>query len=249
MEYTDRAFWRNYWLQKPDLFNKPIDRRSLFLPLFKDLVSNNRFTSAVEIGGFPGTFSVLMHEEYGIPTDLVDYFVDADLLKQFLKANDFESKNLNAYEIDVFADFVPPKHYDLVFSIGLIEHFDDTKRIVQGHVEFMNDNGVLLIILPNFRGINGWFQRLFDRENYNKHYIDCMDKEYLRPYFSDFTEVEIDYFGGFTIWLENYKTQNGIVKLFFKLIWFSGKILYKIFKLKNRFFSPYIFVKASNRSY
>jgi SAM-dependent methyltransferase len=246
MEYTDRAFWRNYWLQKPDLFNKPIDRKSLFLPLFQDLVSKNNFTSAVEIGGFPGTFSVLMQLEYGIPTDLVDYFVDQALLNQFIAANEFESKKLNAYEIDVFTDFVPPKRYDLVFSIGLIEHFDDTKRIVQGHVKFMNDNGVLLIIIPNFRGINGWFQRTFDIENYNKHYIACMDAGYLRPHFGDFKEVEIDYFGGFSIWLENYKTQNVMVKLFFKSVWLLGKVLFKVFKPVNRFFSPYIYIKASN---
>jgi hypothetical protein len=246
MEYTDRAFWRNYWLQKPDLFNKPIDRKSLFLPLFQEVVAYYKFNSAVEIGGFPGTFSVLMKEEYGIPTDLVDYFVDKELLSRFLSANGFQSDGLNAYEIDVFTDFISPKLYDLVFSIGLIEHFDDTERIVNGHIKFMNQNGVLLIIIPNFQGVNGIIQRLFDMENYKKHYIECMDKAYLRPYFSGFNEVEIEYFGGFTIWLENYKTQNIMVKVIFKSIWIVGKVLYKLFRFKNKFFSPYIYIKASN---
>ena len=53
MEYTDRAFWRNYWLQKPDLFNKPIDRKSLFLPLFQDLVSKNNLHLQLKLEASP----------------------------------------------------------------------------------------------------------------------------------------------------------------------------------------------------
>lgn len=245
MELTDRIFWKNYWLAKPQLFNQPIERKSLFKPLFQRVIRENNITNAVEVGGFPGTFSALMKSEFKLPSDLVDYFIDDELLNQFNQTNNIGKDEINAYEIDVFTEFTPPKTYDLVYSIGLIEHFEDSQKIIEGHTKFLNpEKGAVLIIIPNFRGINGWVQQTFDIENYNKHFIQCMDPMYLRKLFPSFKEVESDYFGGFTVWLENYKDQSVLVKGFFKTMWLLGKLAYKVFKFKNRWFSPYIYVVA-----
>lgn len=246
MELTDREFWKNYWLKKPWLFSEPIDRRSLFKPLIERVIKDRDIKNAIEVGGFPGTFSALLKLEYGIKADLVDYFVDEELFSQFLIANGLKEGDIQATELDVFTDFKTETKYDLVYSIGLIEHFEDTPRILEGHKRFLSEEGLLLIIIPNFTGLNGWFQRNFDRENYDKHFITCMSPAYLRDAHKNFKYVESDYFGGFTIWLENYDKQGLAVKIFFKATWYFGKLLSKILGLKNRFFSPYIYVLASN---
>ena len=50
---------------------------------------------------------------------------------------------------DVFAARLDRK-YDLVFSVGLIEHFDETelKRLVGLHREWVRDGGLVLIVVP-----------------------------------------------------------------------------------------------------
>jgi len=80
MELTDREFWKNYWSAKPELFSQPIERKSLFKDLFDQIIQKNNIKNAVEIGGFPGTFSALLQLEYGIPSDLVDYYIDDELI-------------------------------------------------------------------------------------------------------------------------------------------------------------------------
>jgi len=241
MELTDREFWKNYWSAKPELFSQPIERKSLFKDLFDQIIQKNNIKNAVEIGGFPGTFSALLQLEYGIPSDLVDYYIDDELISQFKKTNGLKESDIQSFEIDVFSDFKAEKQYDLVFSIGLIEHFEDTKKIIEGHTPFLNNSGTLFLIIPNFRGINGWIQRTFDMDNYSKHYIECMDPNYLKKLLNSFDTIETGYFGGFTIWLENYKDQNILTKILFKSIWLTGKLLYKVFGIKNRLFSPYIY--------
>ena len=120
MELTDREFWKNYWSAKPELFSQPIERKSLFKDLFDQIIQKNSIENAVEIGGFPGTFSALLQLEYGIPSDLVDYYIDDELISQFKKTNGLKESDIQSFEIDVFSNFKAEKQYDLVFSIGLI---------------------------------------------------------------------------------------------------------------------------------
>jgi 2-polyprenyl-3-methyl-5-hydroxy-6-metoxy-1,4-benzoquinol methylase len=68
-----------------------------------------------------------------------------------------------------------PKSTIWCFPFGLIEHFNDTKFIIGEHLKFLKPGGTLFITLPNFKSVNGWVQRSFDKENYDKHNINSMD--------------------------------------------------------------------------
>jgi SAM-dependent methyltransferase len=246
MELTDRAFWSNYWRNKKELYEQPVRSEYLFTPLFGQHIQKYKPQSAVELGGFPGTFSVHLHQKFKVKTTLVDYFIDEELLQGFFRANGIQENELHWKEADVLSSEPVHERFDLVFSIGLIEHFENTGSILYAHRRYLNDNGSMLIILPNFKGLNGWFQRVFDRENYDKHFIQCMNPELLSLEFKKlgFNQVESHYFGGFTIWLENYTSQNVLVKGFFKAIWILGKIVSKVLPIKGKWFSPYIYVSG-----
>jgi len=246
MELTDRAFWSNYWRNKKDLYEQPVNSDYLFTPLFKKHIQKYRPKTAVELGGFPGTFSVHLHQKFSVKTTLVDYFIDEELLRAFFKANGIKDNELEWKEADVLSHLPVHAKFDMVFSIGLIEHFESSENIMYAHYRYLNPGGSLLVILPNFTGINGWFQRKFDKENYDKHYIKCMELGFLRSRMEklNFKEIETDYFGGFTIWLENYSTQKASVKYLFKFVWTLGKIVSKILPIKGRWFSPYIYVSG-----
>lgn len=50
--------------------------------------------------------------------------------------------------------------FDVVFSIGLVEHFDDTARCVRALRLFLRPGGTLLTVIPNMHGATGALQRI-----------------------------------------------------------------------------------------
>jgi SAM-dependent methyltransferase len=74
------------------------------------------------------------------------------------------------------ADFfdVPPSSFDLVLSLGFIEHFDDLPRVFARHVAFTAPGGTLAIGVPNYRGLNRRLQQLTDASHLDLHNLDAM---------------------------------------------------------------------------
>lgn len=244
MELTTRKFWSDYWHSKIEEFEKPVRTEYVFTRLFQDVLTGKSFKHACELGGFPGTFSIHVQRDLGLPCSLVDYFIDESLLHRFLSANHLGKDALEWKEADILAAEPAHQTFDFVFSIGLIEHFEDTQAILKAHVKYVKSGGRLFLILPNFTGINGWFQRKFDKENYDKHFIPCMDPELLKRMLAGLggKQVQGGYWGNFSIWLENYASQPAWVKLFFKASWFSGKVIAKLLGMKGKTTAPYIWV-------
>jgi len=67
----------------------------------------------------------------------------------------FEIRNLDVtiYNRDIFGDLSDLPSFDIVFSMGFIEHFSDLDSIVGKHVELLKKHGILLLGVPNYRGI------------------------------------------------------------------------------------------------
>lgn len=59
--------------------------------------------------------------------------------------------------------------FDLVYSLGLVEHFDDTSAVVGAIAHFARRGGVVITAVPNMCGAMGALQRLADREVYAQH--------------------------------------------------------------------------------
>jgi hypothetical protein len=118
--------------------------------------------------------------------------------------------------------------------------------MIARHVRYLTHGGQLFISLPNFKGLNGWFQRTFDPENYAKHHIPCMDIDLLTNICQDLNlkNIDVNYSGGFMLWLENESTQPLWVKLFKKACWLPLKIFFKLVPIQTKAFAPYILIKA-----
>ncbi len=241
---TDREFWVSYWENKEGIVQW-IKPTYPFASIFKKYIEKYAINSAVELGGFPGYYSIFLKKYFGLKTTLVDYFIHPEIIKKLSKQNNLQPDDIEIIEADLFHTKTATT-YDLVFSCGLIEHFSNTEEIIEKHLTYLNTNGILLITLPNFKGINGWFQRKFDPENYSKHYINCMDLNYLNSVMKSLNMevLELEYHGKFSVWLENYDKQSALVKVFLKLTWLTGKIITKLIPLESKLFSPYIFLVA-----
>lgn len=243
-QLTDRQFWTNYWESKPDLAIQ-IDKNYLFHQQLEKIVKTNNVQTAIELGGFPGYYSIFLQKYLGVRTTLFDYFIHPDILKKVLNKNGLDESEISVIENDVF-QYHPEQKYDLVLSCGLIEHFKDSKDIIERHLEFLKPGGTLFITLPNFRGVNGWVQKTFDRDNYLKHYIDCMDTEYLAAILEELgmKSIKSSYFGRYSVWLENKDQKSGMTKAFIKSIWFIGKVVTTLVPFESKLLSPYIVLEA-----
>lgn len=244
-QLTDRQFWTNYWESKTDLIF-PIKADYLFHQQLKRVVSRGEVKTAMELGGFPGYYSIFLKKHLQLEATMLDYFVHRGILKDLLTENELGTDAVEVIETDLF-NHTPEKQYDLVLSCGLIEHFEDTKDIIARHVEFMKPGGKLFITLPNFKSVNGWVQKTFDRSNYDKHNIDSMDPQLLAGIAKELglKNVEASYLGGFSVWLENRKEKSFLTKAFIKALWFAGKIPAKAFGFESKLLSPYILLTAT----
>lgn len=243
-ELTDRNFWANYWESKTGLAVE-VPANYTFHRLLKNVLSSKGSRTAIELGGFPGYYAIFLKKYFGLDTSLFDFYVHQPILKEVLAANKLNDDDIKVIEGDLFT-YQPEEKYDLVLSSGLIEHFNDTKDVIARHLPFLKPGGTLFITLPNFTGVNGWVQRSYDMDNYNKHNISSMDPAKLAQYCKELglKEVSSFYYGNFSIWLENKAQQSALTKAFLKTIWTAGKIFTKIIPIESKALSPYIVVKA-----
>ena len=242
---TDRGFWKSFWESRKNLifYIKP---DYVFGDILAGLIKQKDIKNAIELGGFPGYYSIYLKKYLGLDTTLFDYYIHEGLIKELLAKNGLKEDDINIIESDLFT-YTPEEKYDLVTSFGLIEHFSDTASIIKTHLQFLKTGGTLFITLPNFTGVNGWVQKSFDKENYDKHYINCMNPAFLAETCRQLglKEVESYYHGKFTVWLENKSEQSAIAKSIVKAIWVTGKVFTKIIPIESKALSPYIVVKAT----
>lgn len=241
---TDRQFWVNYWESKTGL-SVSIPENYLFHKELAGIITGQEVKTAIELGGFPGYYAVFLKKYFKLDVTLLDYFVHPPVTSSLLEANQLNEKDIHIIETDLF-NYMPEKQYDLVLSCGLIEHFNDTADIINRHINFVKPGGTLFITLPNFKALNGWFQKNFDKENYDKHNIDCMDPKLLENICKQagLQVVQSKYFGHFSLWLENEQQKPAGVRLLKKSMWLAGKIFTKVFPFNSKQLSPYIILEA-----
>ena len=245
MFLTDKEFWLHYWESHRADVVVEVPEKNMLSPIFEQVISQHKSKTSCELGGFPGTYSIYLRRKYGLETTLVDYVIHPEILQDVLKINALQAADLGVIEADIF-NYEPQTTYDLVFSIGLIEHFESTEKVISLHIPYIKPGGNLVIFLPNFRGMNGWFQRTFDRENYDKHNISSMDVDLLRNICTNLglQDVQVQWFGRFGIWLEREHEKSLFARILKKITWFVGKVIFKFIPIDSRLFSPYIALVA-----
>jgi SAM-dependent methyltransferase len=236
---TDRNFWKEYWKNYQYL---KVSQKMFFDKYITYKLSGKTF---IEIGGFPGTMSIYFHKKYKCTVSLLDFYIDKYMVNRMEQTNDVPIETIECIECDFF-DFTPECLYDVVFSFGFIEHFDDTHDVIRRHVDLLVPNGHLLIILPNFLGLNGWIQRCFDRKNFDAHNLQSMELNRLKKIMKQFSlnNVRIEYTKKPIIWLEAKPTISRILRLLVKIL----SYMLKLIPIRSRLLSPFIVISADKRT-
>ncbi len=177
---ADKRFWEReyYWAEaelpcRPDP-GLPFDRA--LGSALSELAGVGAGDKVIEIGCAPAKWLVHLAETTGAHVEGIEYSERGAALS---------AANLSACGVQGrvhHADFFTHDagEYDLVLSLGFIEHFEELDEVFARHVEFIRPGGRLLLGVPNFLGLNGFLQRHSDPSYLGLHNLRAMEPAELR---------------------------------------------------------------------
>jgi SAM-dependent methyltransferase len=159
--YTDPDWWDDYWrgielpteVRKSDnlLVREITDVFDAHLPPGQD-------RSAVELGGSSGRYLVYLYRRFGYRITVIENS------RVGCEAGERNFALLGVPGEVVYGDMLDEAlevpQADVVYSLGLIEHFDDPRAVARAHLRLLKPGGTLVIGAPNLRGVN---RLLFNR--------------------------------------------------------------------------------------
>jgi SAM-dependent methyltransferase len=197
---TTSELWDEYWQssQLPVEITKGAQTTTdaILKVIDRFLVSNSRL-SVLEVGGAPGGYLAHVWRQFGHEVCVLDNSpVGIDLTRRNFKLLGIPGRVL---EGDLFKPEATAPKFDVVFSLGLIEHFDDTHAVVAAHLDYLKPGGTLIVGCPNFRGVNLALLRELSPSLLEWHNLEAMDIADW-PSFERRLGLEVkfrDYVGGF----------------------------------------------------
>ncbi len=236
---ASQAYWDSGY---KDLDFTPMPKK---YPICKMLFKHFKTTqdkTVYEIGAFPGRFlyhfGTLGYQLHGI--DQTTFLPDME--KWFYK----EDFSIGTFVSDDIFKLSFETKYDVVFSSGFIEHFENFEEIIKIHGNLTKQGGHVFITAPNFSGgVQKFLHTHLDKENLSRHNLSAMDVEKWKKVLvqEGFEIIEAGYFGGFDFWADNEKRNM------FKYI--ATKLLIKLTPIRflpnSRSYSPEIILIAKKK--
>ena len=242
-ELTSESYWSKYWKNKPKIDESVIKKDFLFHDVLEKYVPRKKDMSFLEVGGYPGMWAIYFAKFWFAKSSLVDRYVDRDVMRALLNKNGVD--RINVIEGDVFKLSATNK-FDVVMSAGFIEHFSDVSGVVDKHIEYLKPDGTLVMTVPNFLGLNGYLQKILDRETYDTHFLETMYDDKLKKIVSDKNlQIQyISYYGKFGVWLEDIHKKPRWLRRSVYLANIIGKFMVRF---ESRIFSPYLVMVAKQK--
>jgi SAM-dependent methyltransferase len=154
------------------------------LPRYFEGRSNSK---VVEIGSAPGDFLTRLKERFGMIPYGVEYSSSgAELNRRIFAAHGVDPANV--IEADFFEMCTQERYrnaFDIVVSRGFIEHFRNVEDVVRSHLNLLRPGGLLLVAIPNLRGMNLALCSLFCPELIAIHNLEIMTPEKLAALFPE----------------------------------------------------------------
>jgi 2-polyprenyl-3-methyl-5-hydroxy-6-metoxy-1,4-benzoquinol methylase len=259
---TSPAYWDNIWQNSntakgidphDNKISNFINRQ--FHLFFYELLKNY-FTDLpldklklLEVGCASSAWLAYFTKNYDMEVCGIDYSEKGcELAKKILKNSGVNGKIVQE---DLFNPSSELLHnFDIVFSFGLVEHFNPISYAISNCSKFLKNNGIMITIIPNLKGIYGLIQKKIDIDIYDAHKpADLMEfiQEHKK---ADLEIIKSQYIIFLNLGMLNIekikknspllwkilKTIRGTADIFF---WYAEKKIPDIF-VPNKTFSPYI---------
>jgi len=198
MRLTSEDFWDQFWasLKVPSRVNSLSSFDRSLSRAFLRLMPDGRGKTLIEIGAAPGRWLVFFHEKLGYAVDGIEYIpVACQKTEENLAECGVEGK---VFQQDFFQNDLPKHSYDVVLSLGFIEHFTDLAPVVAAHIDLLKPGGHLVLGVPNLRGLHGVVERLTDPDTLAAHNVDVMSIPFMKGLSveHDLAPLWIGYVGG-----------------------------------------------------
>jgi len=227
-----RNYWNAIWQKLPSvtLYDGPTYE---YHSVLSDFLAN-RGGDAIEIGCATGNYMIYLNKEFGYSVDGIDYSNNMEYVRANLSHNSISGANL--FKQDFF-EFPPPQKYDLVFSAGFVEHFDDYELVVRKHAEWAKPGGLVVIIVPNLTHIHKFLCGWFAPEILRVHRFPLMYRHVLRQVLekAGLRVLHCDYQKTFRPTYQLPAIMDFFARSAGKLLRISG-----LADIGNRFGSPYL---------
>ncbi|RJR17458.1 MAG: class I SAM-dependent methyltransferase [Desulfobacteraceae bacterium] len=174
-----KKYWDKTWHRRGLLYPWPANlgtvrnyaRRRLFTELIRAVSFAKRDgcdVRLIEVGCAGSRLLPALARAKGISVTGIDYsLVGAEQARAML---DREGIRGEIFHADMFN---PPDEliggFDVVVSLGLVEHFQITSGAVEALARFLKPGGVIFTQIPNMKGTVGWFQRRLCLKVFDTH--------------------------------------------------------------------------------
>lgn len=201
---------------------------------------------SLEIGCFPGRYLPTIGA-FGYQLNGIDMQAGVLELPTWLADQGYE---VGEFVKADFFDWSPGVTFDLVFSLGFIEHFENWEAVVERHLQLVAPDGLIMLEAPNFLGpFQNWFHRTFDSENLALHHVPAMDPfkwgDVVRQ--NGFEILFCGFFGKFHLWYGD-EQRGAFKRMALKSLMRSRNVLKHIIPAGSRSFSPYAGLLARRRN-
>jgi SAM-dependent methyltransferase len=234
---TDQKYWTDYYGTRKVDTKSVVSICSQFDCYWEKAISmvDPPIRDVVEIGGFPGRYLAYLAWKYNLSPASIDFNSNTKQIEEHFRAFGIDDYSILT---ENFLEFEPTKKYDLVLSNGFVEHFENHELVLDGHVKYMKEGGVLIVIIPNMRGLIRPYKKLLDRQNLSKHCLDSM-KLSVFSRFAERSKLKLicaEYFGDFPF--QVHDDLNGLKKHIQK----ACRILFKygLNRTIRRYPNPYL---------
>jgi cyclopropane fatty-acyl-phospholipid synthase-like methyltransferase len=169
-------YWNTTWKNLPpfERYQGPVYEYHSVLAKF---LTQAHGREAIEVGCVPGNCLIYLAKQFGYRVSGVDYSDQLSYTRENLRSNGICDAEL--FQCDLF-HFHPPKQYDLVFSYGFVEHFDDHEQVIRRHEELTAPGGMVVIIVPNLTHLHRVLCGRFAPQILAVHRFPLMHAEILR---------------------------------------------------------------------
>ena len=172
VEYEDQRTkdaWDSRWrgISLPTKLRLWVPSIRAFDRFFRAALPNLRGKRVLEVGCCPGRWMVYFARQHGASVAGIDYAPQAcDITRRNLQLHGLEAPCFHGDARDPAPDV---GRYDLAFSMGVVEHYDDPREILRAHADLVVPGGTVAVTMPNYAGLHGMLLRRYNREAYQQH--------------------------------------------------------------------------------
>ena len=246
---TNSLYWDNYWknIRLPKEIQRSNNRllQNKILDIFDTFLAKDSNKSVAEIGGAPGQYLAYLAKNFGYKVNCID---SSDVGCRKTKEN-FKLLKIDGsvFQVDIFKENIDLPQFDIVISLGFIEHFNDINFVISKHLDILKPGGILILGVPNFLGVTKFFLKVLCPNLLSKHNLKIMNIknwDYIQNEFQ-LHKIFNNYVGGFEPSIFNrIETKTAKTKLFKLTASFLNILFHKnlkvLRKFNNKFISGYL---------